>query len=590
MMKPQRLLWHLYGTFLLLTLGAIITVTWYISGTLHDFHITQIRQNLIVQAHLVVDRVTGKLDAKNSAELDLLSKHLGELTGTRITLILPDGKVIADSEELIYRMDNHAGRPEIAAALSGVTGVSTRFSQTLQQTLMYVAVPVYSGKKIAGSVRTALSIATIEEARAATHRKIIVASGGIAIIAALFSLWLARRISQPLESMRRGAERFALGEFDTHLTLSSGVVELTALSGALNNMAGQLEQRFQSIKNQRNELDAVLSSMIEAVIAVDRDEHILRLNPAAARLFGVQQHPAINRPVQEVLRKATLQQFIRETLAAEEPLERDLTLLVDGVERHLQTRGTALKNSRNERIGALIVISDVTRLRRLENLRRDFVANVSHELKTPITAIRGWAETLRHNDPETHEKAIDVILRQSDRLNDIFNDLLDLSRLEEEQERSAIALQPVLLPTIFESVVTARSVELREKDLVAVVQCDPRLKVNCNPLMLEQAVANLLGNAIKYSPAGRRIILSAERSAEQIVITVEDFGCGIPNEHLPRLFERFYRVDPARSRALGGTGLGLAIVKHIAQIHGGSVEAQSSVGEGSTFSIILPIV
>lgn len=590
-MKNPRLLWYLYPAFLVLTLLAVLAVSWYVTSTLNDVHIVQIEKSLTARATLVAAQIDGQLYRSNATQIDALSKKLGAKTETRITIILPNGVVLADSEKDPARMDNHARRPEISAALNGSKGVSTRYSRTLLQNQMYVALPVMQNDKIIGAVRTAIPVTEINATLASAHGKIVGAGCLIALVLAVLSLLLARRITRPLEQMRQSAEQFAKGQLDQRLP-TNGAEEVSALAEALNNMAAQLDERFQTVIRQRNELEAVLTSMVEGVLAVDNNEKILRINRSAAELFTTDMSQAIGRPVQEVLHKAELQQFISDARRANEQIERDLTLLTGSHTIELQAHGTPLLNAQQEQIGALVVVNDVTRLRRLESLRRDFVANVSHELKTPITAIKGWAETLQQDInslSENQHQPIEVIVRQADRLNAIINDLLNLSRIEQEQERATIDLQPTTIRSVIEAALQDCSVEIKQKEIEAIIHCSDELQVTLNPPLLEQALVNLLNNAIKYSSASGKVIIETTTGNNQLYLKVRDFGCGIPEEHLPRLFERFYRVDTARSRAMGGTGLGLAIVKHIAQAHNGRVVVNSIVDEGTTFTIILPL-
>ena len=590
-MKKIRLLWYLYPAFLVLTLAAVLTVSWYVTNTLNDVHITQIEKSLTARATLVAHQIDDRLDTAHAQQLGALSKTLGEKTETRITIILPNGVVLADSKEDPARMDNHARRPEIATALKGDKGVSTRFSRTLLQNQMYVALPMIQKDKVIGIVRTAIPVTEIDATLTSARGKIIGAGFVIALVLAVLSLLLARRITRPMEQMRQGAELFAKGQLDQRLP-TDGAEEIAALAGALNNMAAQLDERFQTVIRQRNELEAVLTSMIEGVLAVDNSEHVLRINRAAAELFETDTSKAIGRPVQEVLRKTELQKFISDTLQAERPIERDLTLFAGSREIELQAHGTSLLSGQQEKIGALIVVNDVTLLRQLENLRRDFVANVSHELKTPITAIKGWAETLQAEDnalSDDQQQPVEIIVRQADRLNAIINDLLDLSRIEQDQERAAIDLQSVSIRSVIDAAVQSCSVDINQKEIDIVIHCSDELIVALNPHLLEQALVNLLNNAIKYSEREGRVIFEAATGHGEIYLKVRDFGCGIPEQHLPRLFERFYRVDSARSREMGGTGLGLAIVKHIAQAHNGKVMVNSVVDKGTTFTLVLPL-
>lgn len=590
-MPRKRLIWQIYPPFLVIILIALVTLTWFFSRTLDDFYREEKRRGLEAQGQLVVNQARDALVSGNIGSLESLSLALGKQSGTRLTIILPDGRVVGDSEEVPVKMDNHARRPEIRVALEGRSGAATRYSTTLQQEMMYVALPVRSNGQIIGCVRTALPIASVDKALETVLIHVINSGILIALIAALISLWVSRRISRPLVEMKRGAERFAGGELDRRLPVYKGE-EMGGLAEAMNQMAAQLNDRLQTVVTQRNEQEAVLASMIEGVLAVDHQEGILRINRAAATLLGTNPELAVGRSLQEVVRKPELQRFITESLQSRTSIEADMTLLYRGEERFLQTHGTPLRGSDGQTIGALIVIHDVTRLRRLENLRRDFVANVSHELRTPITAIKGAVETLlagANENPEDSQRFLEIANRQSDRLNAIIEDLLSLSRLERDAESDEVDRTHERLLPILESALQSCSSIAKSRQVDVKLFCSEELVAKVNSTLLEQAVINLVDNAIKYSESRKIVTVESWQEGEHVMIKVQDRGQGISKEHLSRLFERFYRVDAARSRAIGGTGLGLAIVKHIAQAHDGEVTVHSTPGEGSVFTISLPV-
>jgi two-component system phosphate regulon sensor histidine kinase PhoR len=591
-MAGRRLLWQLYPSYLIITLIALLAVSWYTSGILRSFYAEQTAVVLEARARLIESRLNGLWSVSNSATVDALCKQLGEAAATRITAILPNGQVLGDSQDNFDRMDNHAGRPEVARAFEGRVGVSTRFSNTLQQEMMYVAVPVVKQGAVVGIVRTAISVTTMARTLSGISLRLAGVGLFIALMAAVLSLLVSRRISRPLEEMTRGAQRFARGELGWQLTVT-GSTEITALGEALNEMATELDGRIQAMARQSNELEAVLSSMSEGVLAVDNDERILRINRAAAQLMAINPKEAPGRRILEVVRKVELQRFVARTLAGRKSEEGDILLSSPEGERCLLAHGAPLQDVQGEEIGALVVFSDVTRLRRLESMRRDFVANVSHELKTPITAIKGLVETLLAgalSEPETAERFLGIVARQSDRLEAIIDDLLALSRVEQDAEQDAIALTlgdilPVLAAAqqVCRQAADEKSVEIR-------LFCSDQVSGRINAPLLEQAIINLLTNAIKYSPFGGKVVVDSGQLGDQLMIKIQDWGCGIGAEHLSRIFERFYRVDPARSRKLGGTGLGLSIVKHIIQAHRGQVVVHSTPGEGSVFTLILPAV
>lgn len=589
-MARKRLLWQYLLPFLAITLVALLTATWLFTKAIDQFHLEQTRKELEARARVVAVQAHEPLRQADVAAADALCKKLGALSLTRLTIILPDGQVLGDASEDPARMENHAARAEVAAALSGRMGVDTRFSHTVQQKMMYVAVPVTAEGRIIGSVRAALSLARIDDTRQQVVSQVFGIALAVAFGAALVSLWVARRVSQPLEEMRDGAQRFANGEFERRLPLYRSQ-ELAALAAAMNQMAAQLDERIRTVVSQRNEQDAMLASMVEGVLAVDREEKILRINQSAASLLDLSADAVVGRRIQEVVRKPDLQNFVRAALHSQAPLETELRLVMRGEEHFLQAHGVPLRDATSREIGALIVFNDMTRLQRLENIRRDFVANVSHELKTPITAIKGSVETLQSgviDEPDSAQRFLDIIARQADRLNAIIEDLLALSRIEQGEEKTGIHMEPTALVEVIQGALQACQVKARDKQVRLTWDCPAGMICQANAPLLEQALVNLIDNAIKYSHDGGEVQLAARTAGTHLEITVRDFGCGIGREHLPRLFERFYRVDKARSRKQGGTGLGLAIVKHIIQAHGGQIAVDSIPNQGSVFTVQLP--
>ena len=488
------------------------------------------------------------------------------------------------------RMDNHRDRPEIVSARTRTVGSSTRHSRTLNRKMMYVAVPVKKENRLVGYIRTAIGVETIDIALREVRLRIALSALAIAIFGAILSFLAARRIAGPIKEIEKGAQCFARGELDCRVPISN-LTEIGSLSETLNQMAGELQDRIHTITAQKNELEAVLSSMVEGVLAVDMDEKIMSMNHAAAQFFGCQAKAAVGRSIQEVVRNTDLQRFVRKALSGEARVEQDIALFSEG-ERIFDAHGTPLRGAGERREGTLIVLEDVTRLRRLENIRKDFVANVSHEIKTPITAIKGFVETLGDGameKPEDAKRFLGIIEKHVDRLEAIIEDLLSLSRIEQEAEKEEILLANHPIRDVLASAIQVCQPKAKKKKVTISLSCSDDLRAEINTTLLEQAVVNLLDNAIKYSHVDSEIKVSAKQNDQDIRIHVRDQGIGIEKQHLPRLFERFYRVDKARSRKLGGTGLGLAIVKHILQVHRGSVDVDSVPGKGTTFIISLPV-
>ena len=589
MAKKKRLLWQLYPTYIIIIVVSLLAATWFASRTLKQFYHEQSASDLKARAFILKSQILEHLSPLDAQAIDRLCKKAGGQATTRITVILPSGKVIGDSEKDPTTMDNHVDRPEVIQALSGQTGISTRYSRTLEKEMMYVAIPLKRDYQMVGLVRTSVPLTPIDEAMKSIQTKIALGGLLIAVLAAILSLVVSRRISRPIEEIRKGAECFAQGDFECRLPVS-GSEELGSLSETMNQMAIELQHRINSMREQRNELEAVLSSMVEGVIALDKEERVISINQAAAQMFETNPSSAQGRSIQEVVRNSDLQNFVKNALSSTEPVERDIVLYSDG-ERIINGHSTVLNDAGGDRIGALIVLNDVTRLRRLENIRRDFVANVSHEIKTPITAIKGFVETLRDaamTNGKEADRFLAIVQKHVDRLDAIIEDLLSLSRIEEDVETEEIVLEEGRIRDVLVTAIQVCQVKAGPKNIRVELSCSEDLKAKINPPLLEQAVVNLLDNAIKYSEEESEVQVEAKKVDDKILINVRDQGCGIDKKHLSRLFERFYRVDKARSRKMGGTGLGLAIVKHITQAHGGHVTVESIPERGSTFSLHLP--
>lgn len=419
---------------------------------------------------------------------------------------------------------------------------------------------------------------------------------GVLVGAGLFAavmLLILLMISRSINEMRRGADRFAHGDLSQRIAIQ-GPLQLSGLAEALNQMAKQLQDRLSTVVQQRNELGAVLSSMAEGVVAVDLDERVLSLNRAAAELLDLDPSWAIGRSIQEVVRNSALQTFVAQTLSTSSDQQAEFMFNAgparsDGP-RFLEAQSAILHDAGGRRIGAVVVLHDVTSLRRLEAVRRDFVANVSHELKTPISAVKAAVETILdelHEDADQQdiERFLAIIARQSDRLAAIVEDLLSLARIEAGATQIAAELLPGNVASVIAAAREACSANAQKRQMAIETRCNPNLEARMNQPLFEQALVNLIDNAIKYSPEKTHVEVSAELVGQEVIVSVRDQGRGIEPEHLPRIFERFYRTDKARSRAMGGTGLGLSIVKHIAEAHRGRVSVDSMPGKGSTFRI-----
>ena len=472
-------MWRIYSTYLLIILVTLSVVSIYGLRAIRQFQADETLRDLTHESMLVADEITHVSASLEPDVADELCKKLGSQTQARLTIVLPSGQVIGDSERNPKEMEGHGDRPEVVEALQGRIGHITRYSGTLKCMMMYLGYPLRIDGKIVGVVRAAVPIASIDKELNGLYGKVIMAMIVVLLLAALVSLKVSRSISRPLEDMRRGAERVAQGDFDVRVA-APDTEEMASLAESLNNMAALLNDRMKQISQKHNEL---------------------------------------------------------------------------------------------------------------ENARREFVANVSHELKTPVTSIKGFVETLQDgaaNNPQDLSRFLGIIAKQADRLNAIINDILSLSHLEHETERNLVELTNGKIADVLKDAVEVCDDRARKKNITLKTLCEGDPVALMNAPLLEQAVINLIDNAVKYSGESTTVQIEAEKIGDQVVVRVRDEGPGIAAEHLPRVFERFYRVDKGRSRQLGGTGLGLAIVKHIALVHKGSADVESAIGKGSTFSIRIP--
>jgi two-component system, OmpR family, phosphate regulon sensor histidine kinase PhoR len=588
--RRRPLFWQVFPAYVLLTVGLLGCLLLESRGRLRDFYLDQTASNLAASGVLFAEAVEMPLRQGRYAEVDAEAKRLGKQSALRITVVLEDGKVVAESEEDPALMENHRTRPEIARALdTRQAEYDVRHSDTLHQDFLYVAVPLLRHGEPWAVVRVSRPATAVNEALGAFQQRVIYGALLAAAVIVAVSWWIARRISRPLEVMTRGAERFAGGDLEHRLPVD-GSREIAALAEMLNAMAARLHEQIQTGAAQRNEQDAVLFSMEEGVLTLDNHGRILNLNRAASQMFQLDPAKVRGRPIQEVLRKADVLRFVDDALSSGLPLQEDI-VIYDKDKHFLAAYGNVLRNAQEGQIGMLVVFHDVTQLRHLENVRRDFVANVSHELRTPVTSIKGFVETLLEgglDDRENAQRFLRIALDQANRLGAIIDDILSLARVEKDVNDQSVVLQRGPILAVLESAVGMCRQQAEAKSIGLNIRCDPGLEAEINAGLLEQAVVNLIDNAVKYSPSGASVEVIAANDQSAVVIQVVDHGCGIEQRHLSRLFERFYRADPGRSRRLGGTGLGLAIAKHIALAHQGSISVESKVGEGSTFSIRLP--
>ncbi len=484
-MNQKKLIWQIFPPNLLITLVAMLAVSWYGSTSLQKFYIEQLESALQARAYLIRERASQLMAEGRLEELREFCRKSGRETLTRITVIDLSGKVVADSNENADIMELHNHRPEIIAAYQGLTGTSIRLSRTLQENMLYVAVPLkrHGGNEkaaadldVSGALRVAVPVTAIEQTLRDVQTKIALGAIVVIFAAALVTLLVSRRISRPLEAMKQCALRYSRGDFSQRMCLHKGEsvsLEVATLAASMDRMAEHLNERIKTIVRQRNELEAVFASMSEAVLAVDTDERVISLNKAAADIFAIDEKQASGLLLQEVVRNIDLQRQVKQILENLKPLQDEIILQYGASERFLQTNGVPLHDGSGRNIGVLVVMNDVTRLRRLENVRRDFVANVSHELKTPITSIKGYVETLLEgamDNREDAERFLKIILKQTNQLYAIIEDLLSLSRIEKLSENEEVELSLGNLRQILEEAVQTCQMKASGKNIRITLQ------------------------------------------------------------------------------------------------------------------------
>ncbi len=550
----------------------------------------EVRRSLVAQAAFLRNVARDRLLHPRESVLNQEVRSLGEEISARLTVIDVHGLVLADSQENPSSLDNLASRPEIMAVRSHGSGVATRYSHGLGASIMYLALPIEDNGRLLGYARASRSLSDIEQ-RLSRLRTLVVLGAALAMLAAAFlSLGLARNFVKPVTAMTAVAEGMARGDYNRRLP-AARTDELGDLARALNRTAQSSQNRMETIITDRNKLLSLLKGMVEGVVAVDRDERVLQMNSAAGKILGASPETSVSKPIWEVTRVRQVCDTLSRTLKSGRDVRDELRLATRSQDQVVEMLASPLLDGEGELAGAVVVLHDVSDLNRLQTIRRDFVANASHELKTPIAAIRALVETLIDDQSMRSSNRAHFLSRirnQSIRLSSLVTDLLTLSRLESSP--SDPELRPIDLREPFRAAVQALRPTGEERGIVvhSEVSKSP-VRILGDPEALVQLTTNLLDNAIKYTNRGGQVWVRLKTENGEAFIEVQDTGMGIAPQDQVRVFERFYRVDKARSRELGGTGLGLSIVKHIAVIHQGQVFVESSPGIGSTFRASFPL-
>jgi two-component system phosphate regulon sensor histidine kinase PhoR len=584
-MWRSPLFWRLFGAYGVLLLCAIGSLGYILSYRFERHYKRQSAENLSTEAVLVREAVQG-WPGEGPVRLQERTHDLGQHIKARITLLAADGTVLADSDQDPQSMENHAGRPEVEEARKTGRGAATRFSSTLQESMMYLALWTADPHSRVACVRVALPLGDVAQHLAELERLVWTAAILTAVAAMALAFWLARRMTQPLQELARGADLIAAGKYGQKVYLDSRD-ELGTLAYTFNHMSERLVEQFTQLEEDRQQLRTILGGMVEGVVALDAGQRILFANERAAQLLDFQTQTAVGRRLWEIVRQRSVQDLVRQALASSEPCSGQLSW--DSSGKSLTMHAARLPGTPPR--GAVLVLHDTTELRRLERVRQEFVANVSHELKTPLSVIKVCVETLLDGameDPVHRGRFLDQIAEQAERLHALILDLLSLARIESGTEILTFTEIPVA--TVVTGCLERHEARAQAKQQRLEAVPDGEAAVWADEEALNEVLDNLVDNAVKYTPDGGQIRVKWRTESGQVCLDVEDTGIGIPAQDLPRIFERFYRVDKARSRELGGTGLGLSIVKHLVQAMHGTVQATSQVGRGTTFHIRLPQV
>jgi two-component system phosphate regulon sensor histidine kinase PhoR len=564
----------------------------FLANRLENQSLRNLKENLITETRLL-SRLFSGIPFQN-ADLSALQNSCLELkkdTRTRVTLVDTSGKVLADSSETldeIRKMENHKNRPEIRTALQGGTGYEVRYSDTLRMKMLYAAVPVYQNRVIAGVVRTSVSLEHVRRILSAVRNPLLVCLGGGMALILGAGFFLGAYMSRRINHLAKGAARYAQGYLEKKIYTPERD-ELRVLAEAMNAMALSLNTKMKELKNENNKVSGILENLEEGVLAVDGKRRVLVMNRSAERMFGADRDTALGKSLLETARAETFDAALAQAMEEKKTVMAETRV---GFPFRLHLKGVAIgldEEKIEHAVAGILVLHDLTEIRKLENLRREFVANVSHELRTPLTSIKGFVETLLGGalkDTKRSEEFLRMVEEDTLRLTRLIDDLLELSRIESgqiplnrEKFDPAEEIEKVLL--MFRA-------KIAEKKLGVVKDITGPSFVHADRDQIRQVLINLMDNAVKFNRPEGQIFIHAACENDCVKITVRDTGIGIPREALPRIFERFFRVDKARFRSLGGTGLGLAIVKHIVEAHGGVVACISEHEKGSEFSFTLP--
>ena len=577
--------WRITFSFVLLIVVSMGMLGLYLANSTRSSQLDNLRSQLENEARITAEASSpGFLSQDKKGVLDALAKRLGEQTDTRVTLIALDGTVLGDSAEDPATMENHAIRPEIRDALSTGSGESTRYSTTLGQKMMYVAVPISHQGEVLGIARVSLPLTAVESL---VHRVTvsIIAATAIAALLGILAAWVIARITtRPIRKLTIASRKIASGELEQKITIEARD-EVGELAHAFNEMSSKLKEMVETISGDRARLATILDNMADGVIMTDIEGNILMANNAAGKLFEIKNTDMANRHLIEVVRDHEIDEVLKLCLKTAETQSAQYESGTS--KRYL--RVIAIPIAHDELSDSLLLFQDLTELRNLQTTRRELIGNISHEFRTPLAGIKAMVETLRDGAVDDKKVARDFLTRMDDeveRLTQIVAELTEFSRIE--TGKAELSLEPVNLNLLIEEVIIQLSHQVERQQLSVDKKLAADLRsVQADKERVRQVVVNLIHNAIKFTSPGGKITVATQTHGGSVTVDISDTGIGIAKNDLPHIFERFYKVDRARSG--GGTGMGLAIAKHVVEAHGGKIRVQSEEGKGSTFSFSLSL-
>ena len=581
----QSIRWRIAFPYALFFLILMLGLGFYLARFFRQSELNELERELTAESSLLADTLSGQMaSAGEIQDFDALAIEWSRILSARVTIIASDGTVLGESHEDRATMDNHILRPEVQESLSAGVGRSIRFSSTVGFDMMYVAVPVRAGEELLGFVRVALALEQIEARNAYLQRTILVTTVVAALMVVLLATLISSYTTRPLRVLTRAVRQMSIDDLRDAPSISTQD-EVGQLARAFISLSAHLQTQIGALETERTKLVAVLEQMTDGVLIVDNQGQVQLTNPAAQRIFSVSERDALGNSLAEVIRHHQLVELWRLCL---ETGESQVTS-VDLSARRLYLQSIAIPLTQALPGSVLLVFQDLTQVRRLENIRRDFVSNISHELRTPLASLKALTETLQESaldDPPTARRFLTRMETEVDSLSIMVQELLELTRIE--SGKVPLQLEPVEPEEILTAAIDRLGLQAERAGLQLSVRCPSDLpRVLADSRRIEQVVVNLLHNAIKFTPGGGQIELAAEQAGGYVRFSVKDTGVGISTDDLPRIFERFYKADRARSG--GGIGLGLAITRHLVEAHAGRVWAESVEGQGATFFFTLPI-